>query len=109
MVNRVSSLRKKSDFLELKLNGKLVRLSPWLMISYLNNNLGQTRLGITIPKKVGNAVIRNRVRRRLKTFFQIHTIDKAMDINLIVRPKSETFYKELSYNDVEKVLSKFFK
>ena len=33
---------------------------------------GQPRAGFTVTKKVGNAVVRNRVRRRLKEALRVH-------------------------------------
>ena len=36
----------------------------------LPNNVGRSRLGMTVSRKVGNAVVRNRVRRRLRQIFR---------------------------------------
>ncbi len=36
------------------------------------NRLGLNRVGITVSKKLGKAVIRNRVRRRLREIYRLH-------------------------------------
>ncbi|MBE6933882.1 MAG: ribonuclease P protein component [Ruminococcaceae bacterium] len=36
------------------------------------NRLGQNRVGITVSKKLGHAVVRNRVRRRLREIYRLH-------------------------------------
>ncbi|MFH0845600.1 MAG: ribonuclease P protein component, partial [Pseudomonadota bacterium] len=36
------------------------------------NRLGITRLGITVNKKIGNAVQRNKIKRLIREFFRLH-------------------------------------
>ena len=36
---------------------------------------GAARVGFTVTKKVGNAVVRNRIRRRLKEAVRVHAAD----------------------------------
>ena len=44
-----------------------------LMVLYAKKNrLGQNRVGITVSKKLGGAVVRNRVRRRLREVYRLH-------------------------------------
>lgn len=40
---------------------------------------GAPRLGITVTKKSGNAVVRNRIRRRLKEAVRVHAADDMAD------------------------------
>lgn len=71
-------LLKRSQFLAL--SGRSVR--PDLKIpagSFLllgrNNGLRRSRLGVTVTKKVGSAVARNRIRRQVREFFR-HNVDR---------------------------------
>ena len=44
-----------------------------LMVVYAKKNrLGQNRVGITVSKKLGGAVVRNKVRRRLREVYRLH-------------------------------------
>ena len=54
------------------------------------NKNGINRLGLTVGKKVGNAVNRNRVRRRLKEIYRLHEDEflRGYDIVVVARVKS---------------------
>lgn len=59
------------------------------------------RLGLTVSRKVGRAVWRNRVRRVLREFFRLHqaSIDRPLDI--VVVPKRNLDPKRLDLALVE--------
>ncbi len=48
---------------------------------------GPTRLGLTVSRKVGGAVQRNLLKRRLREFFRLHydRLSAAVDISLIAK------------------------
>ena len=64
----------------LKLNHVFQRLyrkgvsavSPNMVLYVRKNGWGTSRLGLTVSTKVGKAVVRNRIRRRLREIYRIH-------------------------------------
>ena len=63
----------------------------------------QARLGITVSRKVGNAVMRNRVKRRVREFFRLHKeLFFTADYNIIGKRGAE----RLSYHGICRELDK---
>jgi ribonuclease P protein component len=59
-------LKRRSEFLRAAAKGRKAAM-PGLVLQALQRDDQQpSRLGFTVTKKIGNAVIRNRTRRRLK-------------------------------------------
>jgi ribonuclease P protein component len=65
---------------------------PLLVLYVAPNELGRTRVGITVSGRVGKAVVRNRVRRRLREALRARyaELPDASDIVLAARPGSAT-------------------
>lgn len=61
------------------------------------------RLGITASRRIGNAVQRNRVKRRVREFFRLYRkeLQPAHDLLIIARLGAE----KLSFKDVESELA----
>ena len=62
-------IRRRVDFLKIFREGTKSRTAHF-WISFRPNGLAHRRLGITIGKKIGAAVIRNRLKRRIREFYR---------------------------------------
>jgi len=81
-------LRKRAEFLRLATGSSTYAVKGFLLV-WQNNDLIQPRLGITASKKVGCAVLRNRVKRYAREFFRNNKLLlPAVDINIIARRES---------------------
>lgn len=69
-MDKVISLKMNTQFQKLYKKGKSC-VAPSCVIYVRRNGLGYNRLGITAGKKIGNAVVRNRAKRRLRELFRI--------------------------------------
>lgn len=78
-------IKKYSEFENVIDNGQLIR-SDSFTFYVLKNDLGFTRIGISVPKKTGNAVIRNRIKRQVRSACgQATNFSKSIDLVIIVR------------------------
>jgi len=62
------------------------------------NELGTLRLGLSVSKKVGNAVVRNTLRRRMREIFAVVAGEAQGDLDLVIsaRPAArEATFEEL--------------
>lgn len=84
-------LRSRAEFLKVQSRGQKITAEPLLGL-YLPNGLPVTRLGLTVSSKVGNAVVRNRIRRCLRECFRKkhHLLPAGVDLVLIARSGAAT-------------------
>ena len=94
-------LRKRWQFQEVQKRGSRRRASCFLVLYQKNAILGN-RFGITVSKKVGNAVVRNKVKRMIREAIrsEFHTLHGNWDLIVIAYPQSKkapvsTFQTEL--------------
>jgi len=81
-------LRKRSEFLKLRDSVKKFA-SRGILVVWQENNLPYARLGVTVSKKVGCAVTRNRVKRFVRETFRMNRLLlPAVDLNVIARSES---------------------
>ena len=75
-------------------------VSPYLVVYCQKNREGRSRLGVTVSKKLGHAVVRNRVRRRFRELYRLHKGDMlpGYDIIMVARVRAA----ELPYAKLEK-------
>ncbi len=69
-MQRPFRIRSSADFARLRASGRVWR-HPLLMLSLAPNGLTHNRYGFIISKRVGNAVMRNRVRRRTREVLRL--------------------------------------
>lgn len=66
--SRDDRLRKRREFEECYASG--VRVSGRLLQVFLRPSPAVSRIGISVPRRVGNAATRNRIRRRIREIFR---------------------------------------
>jgi ribonuclease P protein component len=63
--------------------------NQWIILYGCRNELGRTRLGLSVSRKVGNAVVRNRFKRLLREAFRVSRSALPIGLDLIVLPRSK--------------------
>jgi len=84
-VNKVYRLKKNEDF-QHTISGKKRLGNSSFTIYLTRNELGQVRVGISTSKKLGIAVVRNRIRRQVRSMIQHRlVVDQSLDLVIIVK------------------------
>ncbi len=80
-------LRRKADFDRLYQAGERVPSRSFTLIVQPATH-GRMRLGLTVSRKVGNAVVRNGVRRRLREAFRRHCAEMGRSVDIVLHVKT---------------------
>lgn len=101
----IIAIKENRDFRRLY-RQKSSFVSPALVIYFKENNAGFSRLGITVGKKTGGAVQRNRAKRVIREAYRnlLPEFCKNVDIVIVAR-KRATFLKSTEVcNELKKLL-----
>jgi len=72
----------------------------------LPNELPYCRLGLAVSRKVGNAVVRNRIKRRLREIFRKQLKDKPLHYDCVVVARSAS--ADAEFADLQMSITKIF-
>jgi ribonuclease P protein component len=80
-------LSRPKDFRALQGDGT-VRSHPLLAARFLRTDLETTRIGLSTGRRLGGAVVRNRIRRRLREVLRVMapSFQPGWDVLIIARP-----------------------
>ena len=87
---KADRLLKRQDFKRLYRSSRSVANGSFVIryrIRPSEEPLTAPRLGVTVSRRVGNAVVRNRLKRMVREFFRCHRemLPEAIDLNVIGR------------------------
>ena len=101
----LESIKKTADFKKVYKHGRVASNRYFVVYAY-PNDMSHARLGLSIGKKTGKAVVRNKLRRWVKEYFRLSEHRTHSDDFVVV---ARSLAKELvavgKYGDVEKDLT----
>jgi len=88
-MEKYQRIKKNSQFKRLYQKG-VALVSPCLVCYIKKNNVGAVRLGLTVSKKIGSAVLRNRAKRVLRVAARAAVSSglNSADLLLVARGKT---------------------
>ena len=84
--SKAERLRKRKEFLGVYERGDKIQ-STYFVLYMLENGRPHHRLGITASRKIGGAVVRNRIKRRLREIFRTNKQAVFPHCDLVVNAK----------------------
>lgn len=102
-VEKKYRLAKREDFGKVYRYGKSMANHQFVLYYLAQPKLEEFRLGVSVSKKVGNAVVRNRLRRMIKEIVRLRKESMAphYDYVLIARKPAA----EMDYHEMEKSIA----
>lgn len=101
-----SRILRSAEFREIYDHG--IRLSGPLFAAFClaRTGTGRTsaRLGLTVPRAIGGAVVRNRIKRRFREVFRLHRAEIAPQWDIILNPRKAA--ATAAWPDVERAFRK---
>ena len=97
-MKKAVTLKENHEFRRLYQKGKSA-VGGGMVVYCRKNRLGHNRLGLTASVKLGQAVVRNRARRRLREVYRLNAaaLCQGYDIILVARSRTATAsWKELN-------------
>ena len=89
------SLKKNHEFRRLYQKGKSA-VSPYFVIYCRRTGRPENRLGITTGVKLGNAVKRNRARRRIRALYRTHEQKLPVGYDIVIVARARVIYGRYS-------------
>lgn len=84
-------LKRRPEFLRVASTGKKAAVGGVVLQAMIRQDANVARLGFTVTKKVGNAVIRNRTRRRLKEAARLLLVERPLSgVDLVLIGRDST-------------------
>lgn len=98
-VKRATTVKENYEFRRMYAKGKS-GVSSCLVVYCRPNKRDHNRLGVTVSAKLGHAVVRNRIRRRLREIYRLSQpkMKQGFDIILVARSRAVT----ATYQDLER-------
>ena len=100
-MKKATTLKLNYEFRRVYNKGKS-GVSPFFVVYARPNRSGRNRLGVTVSTKLGKAVVRNRIRRRLREIYRTHEAEfsRGLEIVFVARGRAAG----ASYGQLERAL-----
>jgi ribonuclease P protein component len=102
---RVARIRRSREFREIAEGGRRHSSSAFVVLVRPASPSGRTRLGITASRRVGNAVVRNRVKRRIREWFRRTGRAQlpGLDVVVIARASSAELRGAEAFTELDRI------
>ncbi len=105
-MSALNIIKKNKDYRRVYHRGKSYA-DRYMVLYVLKNNIKICRFGFTISKKIGNAVVRNKIKRRFKEVCRLNLENFLCGFDYIIIARRDIVY--LNYRQIEDSLLRLLK
>ncbi len=107
LFKKKDKILKRREFLQLQRYGRKIQDKNFLVI-YSDGKFEINRIGITVSKKLGNAIKRNRIKRLVREQFRMNRdkIEEFKDINVIAKKKAGEISADMVFKSLDGIFKK---
>ncbi|UCG06137.1 MAG: ribonuclease P protein component [Desulfobacterales bacterium] len=104
---KADRLLKRNEFIQLSKVGRKLQNDHFIAV-YAPGRLDRCRLGVTVTKKVGRAVERNRIKRLIREYFRLnrHLILGKWDINVIAKKEAADLSSKEIFGSLQNIFER---
>jgi ribonuclease P protein component len=98
---------KRHEFIALAKSGRRIQ-NEYFIAVFAPARHGRSRLGVTVTKKVGRAVKRNRIKRLVREYFRLNRqfLSGEWDINIIAKHQITDIASENAYRSLQNIFNR---
>ena len=102
-MKKIDIIKSSREYTEIINNGQNKKIKNFII--YYRKNNEKNRFGISVPKKIGSAVLRNRIKRQVRSAIgQSTKFENSLDIVLIVRKNYQPDSFDQVISEIQEIL-----
>jgi ribonuclease P protein component len=103
-LKKTHKIRDRSEFVNLSRSGRKLQ-DHFFVVLYTPGAFAWSRLGITVSRRVGNAVERNRLKRIIREWFRLNrrSVAPPWDVNVIAKKSAAGLSSHQIFKSMEKI------
>ena len=104
-MKKIQRIKKNKEIEAIIKEKKSASSENFVLYTKENHDNKFSRFALSVPKKYGNAVMRNKIKRRARYIYDLESVKKGYDIFLVVKQKANS----LNFESIEKEIKLLFK
>ncbi len=107
---KADRILKRSEFINLSKTGKKLQ-DRFFVITFATGQFDNSRLGVTVTKRVGSSVKRNWIKRLSREYFRLnrHYLKGLWDINIIAKKQAAGLRSDRIFASLENLFKRISK